>query len=247
MKNTSLRSPKAKLERAKYLIKEADASLSTYTNSAHLSLNRGPHPNASGDDHVIILRAEEDIPDMVVSIAGDAVHNIRSALDHLACCLAVKNGKTMSGVSFPFDETQSAFEHSSIKKIQKLSVEAQNKIKSLKPYGGGDNFLYSLSQLDNRDKHRALLLACLVHQNIQGYFSCDHPIQVSTNWVGSLHDGIHLFTFPKSAVFTQNLQLTFSVALNEIDILMGRPLVDVLNEFLKLVENIIFDFEKEFF
>lgn len=130
MKNTSLRSPKAKLERAKYLIKEADASLSTYTNSAHLSLNRGPHPNASGDDHVIILRAEEDIPDMVVSIAGDAVHNIRSALDHLACCLAVKNGKTMSGVSFPFDETQSAFEHSSIKKIQKLSVEAQNKIKS---------------------------------------------------------------------------------------------------------------------
>lgn len=246
-KNTALKSPKLKVERAKTLIKEIEELLNLYTSSVNLSLNRGSHPETSIHNDVIILKAEEEIPDNIASITGDALHNMRSALDHLTCCLAIKNNKTMCGVSFPFDETKDAFEKSSITKIKKLSIKAQNKIRALKPYGGGNDFLYSLSQLNNRDKHRTILLASLVYKEIEGEFSCDHPIQVSTNWIGSLHQGIHLFTLPKEAKFEHNTQVTFSVALNEANTPMDKALVDVLNDFLFLVENIISDFEKDFF
>jgi len=119
-----LQSPKLKIERAKTIIQELDSRISDYTDSASLNLIRAPHPHTEGED-VLVAKIEDAIPDDIALIAGDAIHNIRTALDHLACCLAVANGKSANGVSFPFGDGREGFEARSEQKIKKLPPRRQ--------------------------------------------------------------------------------------------------------------------------
>jgi hypothetical protein len=98
-------------------------------------------------------------------IIGDAVHNLRSALDHLACALAELENPTASetghsGIEFPIYISEGKFNRTGAAKIKKLATPAQDEIKSLQPYKAGDNarfqHLWALHQLDIIDKHRRI-------------------------------------------------------------------------------------------
>lgn len=246
MSNDPLYSPKLKIERAKTLIQEADARVSDYTGAVDCTLVVGPHPNEEGQS-VAISKVAEAVPVEIALIVGDAIHSLRTALDHLVGCLSVANGKSLKGVSFPFDANAKGFAISAPKKIKKLTPAAQKLIYRMKPYGGGNNFLYLLNKLDVRDKHQTLSLCAAYLGGWNGQFSCDHPIQVSTEPFGSLNEGVHIFTFPSEAKFEHNLKITFSVAFADIEGTEGQPVSIILHEFVDLTERIIGIFERRFF
>ncbi len=111
------------------------------------------------------IRFDPPIPDNIPMIIGDAVHNLRSALDHLACALAELKIPTdsqtgHSGIEFPIYVSEDKFNKRGAAKIKKLPTAVQHQIRSLQPYHAGDNarmqFLWALHQLDIIDKHRQI-------------------------------------------------------------------------------------------
>jgi hypothetical protein len=97
-------------------------------------------------------------------IIGDAVHNLRSALDHLAWALALPEARatTPRRIEFPIflddptenPEIRGAF----TKKLHCLRPEAQTVVDGAQPYKTGDSHhpLWLLQALWNTDKHRTL-------------------------------------------------------------------------------------------
>jgi hypothetical protein len=103
-------------------------------------------------------------------IFGDAVHNLRSALDHGVYAMGVKE----SGKDPPDDFRHLAFpitfsEDDWKKKcwvIKSLSNDARATIQRLQPYDSLDEYGFSplggLEELDNADKHRALRVVAVL-------------------------------------------------------------------------------------
>lgn len=99
-----------------------------------------------------------DPPEEFGTIVGDAIHNMRSTLDLAAVELVSLNGGNTKGVMFPFARSEIEFSDACKKKnINRASVIAQSLINSLKPYGGGNEVLLSLHDLDIQDKHHTLI------------------------------------------------------------------------------------------
>jgi hypothetical protein len=130
---------------------------------------------------------------------GDCVHNLRSALDHLACQLTILNGGSMDDcgqTQFPIaskDEAQ--FEQMANFRIPGVSRKHRAFVKMLQPYRAGDraraHSLSVLATLSNADKHRVLNPAYsvvksdagpLLDRLVSGYEG-DGPDPVSSWWM----------------------------------------------------------------
>jgi len=102
----------------------------------------------------------------IPAIAGDVVHNLRSALDHLAFQLVsagVEAGETRPNgrwfdIQFPILYSFANYEDKKSQVLQGAQQDAIDAIDKLKPYQGGDNRLWLLRQLDNTDKHSFIIL-----------------------------------------------------------------------------------------
>ncbi|MDX1489064.1 MAG: hypothetical protein R3268_12725, partial [Acidiferrobacterales bacterium] len=91
--------------------------------------------------------------------AGDAVHNLRSALDHLAYAIVLAVDKPNDRLYFPMDVDRNSFvNQSSFREIKRVAPDIASFIlDEIKPYGAGNPFVM-LNQLDRADKHRFLLV-----------------------------------------------------------------------------------------
>jgi hypothetical protein len=102
------------------------------------------------------------IPEDTPLVTGDAVHNIRSALDHLAHALMVV-AKGSPGpfpyVYFPIAADIEKFKAAKTR-IEGARPEAVKAIDGVQPYGGGaGEILWHLHSLDIIDKHQLLIPA----------------------------------------------------------------------------------------
>ena len=95
---------------------------------------------------------------LVGAILGDAVHNIRSALDLLACELVRMNQKSDNKVSFPFASEEAKLDEQIINcKFHKAGQAAVDLLRSFAPYRGGNDDLRAVHDLDIQDKHRIII------------------------------------------------------------------------------------------
>jgi hypothetical protein len=88
---------------------------------------------------------------------GEIANHLRSALDILACDLALWSGaKNINDVYFPIAKTKEAYLSPRVRrKIKKLKPELQGMIDAIQPYD--DHILVALNALASIDKHQALL------------------------------------------------------------------------------------------
>jgi hypothetical protein len=98
---------------------------------------------------------------------GDAVHNMRSALDHLAMAIIRRaNVSAKKDAYFPFDETRDGLvarlDNGPIKKacpgIEEIILD------EIQPYRAGKTPLWEMNRLDNIDKHNLLIPAVYATQ-----------------------------------------------------------------------------------
>ncbi len=103
-------------------------------------------------------------------LAGEALQQMRSALDHLTWFLVdvgcVAQNITISDsdrkqIGFPIIDTDSPtqYEASRKRKVKGMTQAAIDAIDAAKPYEGGNDCLWGLNQLNNIDKHRLLIAA----------------------------------------------------------------------------------------
>jgi hypothetical protein len=146
---------KVKIERAKKCLADLEIELTRFGNQKVYV--------AGADDPKFgqftpELSAHRPLPFDALAIAGDVVHNLRTALDHLAHQLVLvgSGAEPSNRVAFPISVNLEAYERDEPGKVQGMSPETIKAIDALKPYKGGIHALWRLHSLDNIDKHRTL-------------------------------------------------------------------------------------------
>ena len=158
---------KLKVERAKEHIRELGRSIQAFRDSNPYGFII--EDDLQTGDKVHRLEIRKETPDCFALLIGDAVHNLRSALDHLAWQLVIANGQVP--ISGP-GGTQFRIYNPSPKpkpmqgKIQGISADAQKLIDGIKPYRGGNDDLWALEQLDVIDKHKLLIVTAFALSEI---------------------------------------------------------------------------------
>ena len=97
-------------------------------------------------------------PDMLL-IAGDAIHNVRTALDHLIFHLALVGtpGVDPGRVQFPIAKDACSYEACKATQVMGVDPLAVKFIDGIKPYHGGEEAFWRIHELDIIDKHRMIL------------------------------------------------------------------------------------------
>ncbi len=121
--------------------------------------------------NVVRAALSEEIPAAWGPLIGDALHNLRSSLDHLAFALTVANTQgslpaTLErSCEFPIFSTEERFQKSAGRAVGGIAEDARRVIADLQPYQRGKDFgidpLWLLHELSNIDKHRRPALTSL--------------------------------------------------------------------------------------
>jgi hypothetical protein len=151
-----------KLERAREHIEAIRARCQAFTDrepppfSSRIEQNSAPE--GAVEYRVYAVVREQPPPDLAPMI-GDAVHNIRSALDYLAYELAPPNVRSKGTTQFPICDTEQKFK-SSAYRIEGITGNERELIERLQPFRSVNPRtapLAVLNRLSNRDKHRLLV------------------------------------------------------------------------------------------
>jgi len=150
-------------------------------------------------------------PDRLLMLIGDALYNLRSALDHLAWSLAGTNADPRT--EFPIFADKSKFcavnshgipqKGSGLLKMHDMPASAQAVIKSLQPYNGSHELpdcapLWLLQALGIEDKHHTLNLVAAGLEGSIHISTGRHPAYGLTGTTGHLtfEDGAEIFHMP---------------------------------------------------
>ena len=136
-------------------LKALDAALMTYTENDPHAITA--HFEADTGWHSVCLLPRPPGPEFGL-IVGEAVHNLRSALDHVAWQLANLDGVPAdpNGVQFPMltSEPKDFYQH---RNVNGMREEHKAVLESLQPYKTSEaNVWPVLAWLSNTDKHRTL-------------------------------------------------------------------------------------------
>jgi hypothetical protein len=149
--------PAQKIARARRHITEASAECASFfARKPYAVIVESALPGANAADfRVWRIHVREPLPDHLSSVIGDAVHNLRSSLDLLACDLVHHNNGNVSGVYFPFANSEAGMEKAiKDKNMRRASPAVVALLRFMKPYRGGNADLRALHDLDIHDKHK---------------------------------------------------------------------------------------------
>lgn len=144
--------PRFKVLRARQHIKDLDFELHHMADPDRtLPSNPIGDPEAHTYEHFIR-------PAMPPLILGDAIHNLRVALDMMACDAVRLNGESTKGVYFPFANSHGELDDQiKSKNFDRAGPVAVAFLKKLQPYKGGNIALRALHDLDVMDKHQLIV------------------------------------------------------------------------------------------
>jgi hypothetical protein len=153
------------------------------------------------------------------AIVGDAIHNLRSALDLMASELARINGRSDKSVYFPFSDSADTFDEAIKKKnFHRTGQDSVDLLREFSPYRGGNEDLRAIHDLDISDKHTALIVT---PHTLNVAFSATYDLaDLNKNTVCAVVDSM-TFRFPDGTP------------------LAGRDVVETLEELVKLTDGIL--------
>ncbi len=248
----------SKLERADKHIFDLKNTWDIFAESAY-PFSAEDDPNTG--DRIYKLISARRIPGPIPLITGDAIHNLRSALDHLASHLVSLGppGNPDDKIYFPIGECAYEFK-SRLRRIKKrLRHDAIKPLADIKAYVGGDGeILWKLHCLDIIDKHSLLLTVS--SQNVvhsmppeevrryeQHFLGINSPIPPDIAYKEFLESappaldlkaGDVIRRIPKAKV-QENMHLPFEVAFGEPQIVRGEPIIVFLHQAAHRIGDII--------
>ena len=150
-----------KVQRAQQHISELNQLLNVFrdTDFYRADINRDIEAFQS-----IFIRVTKTLPPETALIVGDALHNLRAALDMVAyetVATITPNFSKLDKVNFPFsDNRQNLIGTGPYRAINEAVPEVAAFIAdTIKPYETGNRTLWGLHKLDILDKHRLLIPA----------------------------------------------------------------------------------------
>ena len=209
--------------------------------------SRGKHASVAltqenpetGQHEVVCLQAMRRMSFDHIAAASDVIQNLRSSLDHLANQLVLTAGKSPTRhTCFPIAENVAADERDKARKVEGMRSEAVEAIDRIKPYGGGNDFLWRLHEWNIIDKHKLLL-------------TVDEETVFQDDWLGNTR-GMDTFFMKTSqpnfaGVFDREvedqIQFELGKALGKSEVSKGDALLPTLHQLVDVVECLVFSFK----
>jgi hypothetical protein len=185
------------------------------------------------------------MPDSFANLTADAVHNLRSALDNAGYGLAISSGKTNpEHTAFPFSGSEAEFNHALKGRSKDIPEEIRALFRTYKPYRGGNDFLWALNAVDITDKHKLLNIAIAsVLGNISGTGAVVR-IPINPVWDG-IKQEIELLVCAAGHAIKYHAEFSMYIAFDEIAVVGGESVLEVLGYFVDIVEHILAAIEVE--
>ena len=103
------------------------------------------------------------IPETLALVIGDAAHNLRSALDHLATSIC-RSVDPNAKIHFPIHPKRKNLETAPVLNLIEEAIPGAKKafLKDIRPENGPNESLWLFNDLDNDDKHNFILPAVAV-------------------------------------------------------------------------------------
>lgn len=237
-----------KVERANTHIADCDAAIGLYF--SEYPYNVGQEFDLESGRHGFHLYARQPFPERRIALfIGDAVHNLRSALDHLIAACADANGKTFNDTQFVIGNDEGHFERRLKDGAKKAGPLAMEILTRLQPYSGGNDAFYTIHKLDLTDKHQLVLpVACTVDVTIATGAFNGLPVEHVS---GSIYSGDNRSEFIPTppgyeTAIPMEMSFTGEVVFARDTLLAGQPCVATLRELSATVADAIHLFESEF-
>lgn len=139
---------------------------------------------ADSSELVFRLRGEPPSPPLRWStVIGDVVHNLRSALDHLAWQLVLLDGgQPTLQTQFPIYESEDAFRRNAERRLPGVTPERVSAVEALQPYrrspdNPAEDHLAAIQLLSNTDKHRVLTTTVVQSEGSQFRFTLRRDVR----------------------------------------------------------------------
>ncbi|MGC1184399.1 MAG: hypothetical protein WBA31_04500 [Candidatus Dormiibacterota bacterium] len=261
-----LRLIQAKVEPAKKHVNDLESEVHAFLATNPYKVGTKHDPDTRKPLHY--LASVKDTPIEAATLTGDAIQNLRSALDHLVHHL-VQVGTGRPGPfyhsEFPIFDSATGYKAGKGRKVQGASPEAVTAIDALNPYKGGNDTLWQLHKLNLVDKHRFLITVGSNFRSVDlGGFGF-RRLLASLPPDSPMREGLAetLRTKPPQAFFSpgdrmfplkagdvlfeglpdnepdEHLQFRFEVAFGEPQVLEGEPLLETLHQMADLVGNVV--------
>jgi hypothetical protein len=248
-----------KIKRAKKHIADLEAAIDTFRESNPYRIVAEIDEHAG---HVTYTIRDVKDPDPAFgAIAGDAIHNLRSALDILWRHVCNPTGISPDSWSaeFPLAETSYSLERACGKnrKIESWMLSAVKILRQFKCHKGGDEWLCLLDTADKMDKHRLLFstYAPLVTATVDPRRYVvpgveGHALFARINYRGTdkaVKEGTIIYDepLPKPPEVYVKPEITLEIAFGEGKTLKGKPMLDTLANMRSMVEIVVGEFIAE--
>lgn len=256
----------AKIERAAKHINDFDAEWRTFAARAY-TLNIADELDGDGR-RPVRLSINEEVPTSLSACVGDAINNLRTALDYLIYQLLDLNHIDVGPHHyFPIGRDADHFASSYAGKVQGIGQTAEELIKGLKPYKGGTDGFWQLDELCKRDKHRLLVtvmvkppdtlaidfeaITSAMMATLRGVEPENPPAPFSGQYLlirGTpdpcrvMQDGDIVTTYPADPASSEGLGLGLEMAFGQGELLECEPVSAVLRKLLDLVYGAVYPF-----
>lgn len=253
-----------KLARARAHTAELQREWDAFKTAGGMQVVRVTEPNG----HLAFtFKATKPIPATWSTVLGDALHNLRSALDLLACRAVERNKRIVTDQTrFPFGRDRATVLNQMKREALKgASDVSQRLVSRLKPYGaGGNTTLWRLHRLNIADKHRLLITVGAAYRNFGisvSFQAPGLPEPLRSPIIGirpadrmfPLLDGAVLFRMPPperpppgepGLWINDDMPFTIELAFGESQVVDGEPVFPSLDAMTKHVERIIGLFDR---
>lgn len=233
----------AKIERADKHISDLGQAIADFLASKPYKVGAKNHPILS-DATTFFVEKARPIPPCIPIIAGDAIHNLRSALDHLAWQLVEASGNTPgSWTGFPiYDPSKFTTDKGESKffegKVKGMRPQIVNAIRGQQSYKGGNDQLWAIHDLDIVDKHHLSITMGFTSQYFRVQDTFDIPMR---GWL-LMKEGEDLVTITHKVKPEEQIEFAFDVILGEVGIFQGKSLVVSLSTMSDVAKNLVSDF-----
>lgn len=237
-----------KIKWAKKHIRELDAAINRFLQDQPYRIGAKPHRIPQIEHTTLYVAEVKPIPDEISLILGDAIHNLRSALDYLMWQLVEAYGGTPNkSIYFPIADTVQQYQSAiGNREIQKIAPNALDIIESVQPYVTPDQTLWLLHQLDIIDKHRLLLTVAIAMDKWGVDLAVGQTLWFNEYRFVPLVVGNEITNLPTSTYERQahkDFQLGADVAFGESELPEGELVLYTVNKMSDLVDGIVAQFE----
>jgi len=245
-------SPRLTLVRAQHHISDFQNMVNGFTDSKPWTYFVDKESQPGQDLHKV--RFISDLPAMLPCVLFDATNNLRAVLDQAGYAAAVASkSASLKATKFPSGPTLRDWQRDLAGRCKDLPPEIRAIFEAARSYKGANDTLWAVNEVANANKHLALKplnisapSASFTARSIGpgGMGEIVSPGGFGIGWNPDKREST-LWSAPAATKTDLNLDLTFSIAVDGIDVITNQQAVSFLNAACNQIERLLLETESE--